>query len=91
MTRVGSRKLKNRWGTYLKRVKAGEQVLVTERGKPVARIIPESAHAELSEDEVLDRLAATGSLTRGRGRLRPFKPVPAKGKPASRIIIEERR
>lgn len=33
-------KLKASLSEYLRRVKAGEEVLVTERGKPIARITP---------------------------------------------------
>ena len=36
MAAVGIRELKNRLSQYLKRVRVGERVVVTERGKPVA-------------------------------------------------------
>jgi prevent-host-death family protein len=34
-------KLKASLSEYLSKVKAGEKVLVTERGKPIAKIIPQ--------------------------------------------------
>ena len=37
---VGIRELKTRLGKYIKRVQAGGTVIVTDRGKPVGRIIP---------------------------------------------------
>jgi prevent-host-death family protein len=37
---VGTRELKNRLSEYLRRVKAGETVIITERGKPVGQILP---------------------------------------------------
>ena len=40
MAAVGIRELKNRLSQYLKRVRAGERLVVTERGKPVAIISP---------------------------------------------------
>ncbi len=40
---VGVRDLKTHLSAYLKRVKAGETVLVTDRGKPVARLEPVQA------------------------------------------------
>ena len=43
MAAVGIRELKNRLSQYLKRVRAGERVIVTERGKPVAIISPPPA------------------------------------------------
>ncbi|PYQ59227.1 MAG: prevent-host-death protein [Acidobacteria bacterium] len=40
MARVGIRELKNRLSKYLQRVEAGERLVVTERGRPVAFVIP---------------------------------------------------
>ncbi|MBN2388882.1 MAG: type II toxin-antitoxin system prevent-host-death family antitoxin [Anaerolineales bacterium] len=40
---VGTRELKNRLSQYLRRVKAGETVVITERGKPVGQIVPIAA------------------------------------------------
>lgn len=37
---VGTRELKNRLSQYLRRVKAGETIIITEHGKPVGQIIP---------------------------------------------------
>lgn len=37
---VGTRELKNHLSKYLRRVKAGEPVTITERGKPIGHIIP---------------------------------------------------
>lgn len=39
-TSVGTRELKNRLSQYIRRVKAGETVVITERGKPVGQIVP---------------------------------------------------
>ena len=39
-TTVGTRELKNRLSYYLRRVKTGEALVITERGKPVGQIIP---------------------------------------------------
>ena len=39
MTRVGVRDLRDRLSHYLKLVKAGEQVVVTERGKAIALLV----------------------------------------------------
>lgn len=37
---VGTRELKNRLSEYLRRVKAGETITVTERGKPSGKSFP---------------------------------------------------
>ena len=39
-TSVGTRELKNRLSQYLRKVKAGETVIITERGKPIGQIVP---------------------------------------------------
>ncbi|MBI2892509.1 MAG: type II toxin-antitoxin system prevent-host-death family antitoxin [Deltaproteobacteria bacterium] len=42
MTRIASvRQLRDRIGPLLHAVEAGDQVVVTRRGRPVARIVPE--------------------------------------------------
>lgn len=40
MTTVGARELKNRLGRYLRQVEAGDTILVTERGRPLAELRP---------------------------------------------------
>jgi len=41
---VGTRELKNRLSQYLRRVKAGETLVITEHGKPVGQIVPIQAN-----------------------------------------------
>ncbi len=51
MKTIGSRELKNRLGRYLGMVRKGEVILVTDRGKPVARILPLSPSQEEGKGE----------------------------------------
>jgi prevent-host-death family protein len=44
--RVGVRELRQNLSRYLERVKAGEGLVVTERGLEVARLIPSGASAD---------------------------------------------
>jgi prevent-host-death family protein len=39
---VGVRELKNRLSKYLREVKKGRSIVITERGKPIGQIIPKS-------------------------------------------------
>ena len=39
MTTVAVRELKNRLSEYLRKVKAGERVVITERGRAIAMIL----------------------------------------------------
>jgi prevent-host-death family protein len=43
---VGVRELRQNLSRYLERVKAGEGLVVTERGRVVARLIPAGANAD---------------------------------------------
>lgn len=92
MKKVGSREFKNRQGYYLGRVRKGETLLVTARGKAVAKIEPitDNNPAILKLEERLRELEAQGHLRLGTRPFSKFKPVPARGKPASRMIIEDR-
>lgn len=91
MKKVGCREFKNRQGHYLARVREGETIILTDRGKPVAQLAPVPRSASMSLDKWLDELESQGHLRRAKGgKLSPFDPVPAKGKPASQIIIEDR-
>jgi len=58
-------RLKARLSEHIARVKRGEEVLVTERGKPVARIVPVAPG--MADDERIRALTARGVL-RSRGK-----------------------
>jgi len=40
IAKVGTRELKSKLSEYMRRVKSGETILVTEHGKPIGQIIP---------------------------------------------------
>ena len=92
MKTVDSRELKNRLGRYLKMAARGETLTVTDGGKPVARIVPVNPKKEPrgSLEGVLKQLEAEGHLRLAKRPFRRFKPVRVKGKPLSKIILEDR-
>jgi prevent-host-death family protein len=58
MSEVASRELRNNTAGLLRRVSAGEQIVITTRGKPVAALVP-FAHARrgwISREELSRRL-----------------------------------
>ena len=59
--------LKARLSEYLNQVKAGMEVLITDRGKPVARLIPLSRPKDLKES--LARMEKEGLIRIGSGKL----------------------
>jgi prevent-host-death family protein len=89
---VGIKELKNNLSRYLREVKAGEELLVSERGRVVARIIP-AGKGKSSEVEELYDLARRGLVRLPEVPLEPVPPdmVEIRGKPLSETVIEERR
>jgi prevent-host-death family protein len=50
MRRATVRDLRNRYTVLLRWIRAGEEIVITRRGKPVARLVPESPAAALEVD-----------------------------------------
>jgi prevent-host-death family protein len=72
---------------WIERVRRGEEVVVTDRGTPVARLIA------VDTAPLLERLTREGVLSRpraGRPTARGATRVPA-GRPVSELINEQRR
>jgi prevent-host-death family protein len=93
MRKVGSRELKNRLGWYLSVVRRGQSLLVTDRGKPIAKLsptdVPDSEESELKN--LLKSLETQGHLRIAKGSLGKFRAVKIKGKTASQSLLEDRR
>ena len=85
--------LKASLSRYLAGVKAGEELLVTERGKPIAKIVPiRTAHAD--EEKRLREMEVQGLVRVGRGKLpRSFWSAPRSADPEGLVrkaLLEER-
>lgn len=75
MKKVGSTKLKNSLPYYLQLVAAGTRLLITDRGHPLAKLVPvDDKGGESSMDELISEAVFTGRLTdcseEGLSRLR---------------------
>lgn len=81
------RDLKNNLSRYLDRVQAGEEVIVTDRGRPVARL----AALDSSTDRLAE-LIAEGVVRRPRSttRSRPAHRITPKGS-VSDLVADQRR
>jgi prevent-host-death family protein len=88
--RMGLREANQQFSKTIKAVKAGKEVVLTERGKPIAVIKP--LEPEDKVEARIRRLESEGFLRPAlkRGRMPDFKPVRIKGKPLSATISEER-
>jgi prevent-host-death family protein len=90
MARVSITEAKNRFSAIIDRVREGETVVVTDRGIPVAEIVP----ARLSDDERLARLERKGIIRRGKGGIPKWileEPPPKARASILEALLEERR
>ena len=85
-------KLKASISRYLKRVKAGDEVIVTERGKPVAKLVPIEQTGSIPED--LRDMEKEGLISVGTGKLqKDFWKLPRPKDPKGLVlkaVLEER-
>ncbi len=87
---VGVKELKTHLSAHLARVKAGDTVVITERGRPVAKLVPAAAKDVPAS---VARLLASGEATWSGQPLPPFEPialVPG-AKTIAQMISEDRR
>ena len=84
---VGIRDLKNGLSKYIDRVEAGEEVIVTDRGRPVAKLCPLDA-----SDTRLADLVAAGVVRPPVSKKRHRSPSRIKPKGnVSDLVAEQRR
>jgi prevent-host-death family protein len=70
-TSVGVRKLKEHLSEYLRLVKMGEAIVITDHGQPVGRIVPVDQPLEAK----LQAMIEAGSLAWSGQKLEPMVPV----------------
>lgn len=84
---VGVRELRDNLSKWIARAKRGQDILITERGRPVARL----THVE--ESPALERLIAKGIVTPARNpktRIRRKDLIKTQGS-VSDLVKEQRR
>ncbi|MEX2459310.1 MAG: type II toxin-antitoxin system prevent-host-death family antitoxin [Actinomycetota bacterium] len=84
---VGVRQLREELSAWLDQVKAGDTIVVTERGRPIGRIVP------VQGEPKLEQLIADGVITPARAPRRKIRPedlIKAKGT-VSDLVKEQRR
>ncbi len=89
MVETGIRELKTHLSAYLRRVEAGQTVVITKRGKPIGRIVPVSQSTEAQ----IDTLSQAGLIAWNRQKLQPLAPVAqARGeRTVADLLIEDRQ
>ncbi|MDN5849865.1 MAG: type II toxin-antitoxin system prevent-host-death family antitoxin [Nitrococcus sp.] len=87
MATIGIRELRQHASRYLRRVKQGEMLTVTERGEPIAELRPLARH-----ENTIDRLEREGRITPARGNLLDLAPMlPPDGYPPLSEVLDELR
>lgn len=87
MEHVAIRQLRDGLAGYLRRVRAGQSLLITDRGSPVARLTP-------AEDSMaaLAALEAEGLVEWGGGKPRGvMRPAQVREGTISDLVVESRR
>ena len=89
MKTAGIKDLKNRLSYYLRKVKKGEKILITDRDQIIATILPVERG---EEDSRLLSLVKEGFASwRGGKPTGSHRPVKIKGRTVSEIVLEDRR
>ncbi len=83
---VGIRELRDHLSHYLERVRNGDELVVTDRGRAVARVVP------VSGERSFDRLVSEGLIERApvAQRHRPQRRVTSQGK-VSDLVADQRQ
>ena len=90
VVKVGVRELRENLRSWLDRVKNGDEVIVTERGEPIARLAAFEQRSKL--DELIVRGIVRPPLRSKRQRFDVSKlPTMTPGPTLSDIVIEQRR
>lgn len=88
LTTIGIRDLKAQLSSYVQEAKAGNIVIITERGQPVAKLTPIRPTIE----QRLDELVEVGLVEWSGQRLSPFTPeIATRGdKTVAELLLEDR-
>ncbi len=83
---VGIRELRADLSRWVKRVREGEEIVVTDRGRAVARLVP------VEGERKIDRMIREGLITPAPSPWRGELPKPIEGAgPLSEIVLADRR
>ncbi len=91
--RLGLREANQRFSKAIKAVRAGREVILTDRGHPIAVIKPikdedaeEATFQAMVDEGLIIRAARKGPMPTPS-----WRPVKVKGKPFSQTVIEDRQ
>ena len=92
--RVGTRELKSKLSEYLRRVKAGETITVTEHGKTIGQLVHGRRidQSAATIEERLQGMVAAGQAEWNGQKLKPYRPkaVNRGTHQLSDLVVEDR-
>lgn len=95
MMKVGLRALKNETSKLLRRVAGGEQLVVTDRGRPIALLVPVAGASGASHEPIHQRLRAlreAGRISWAGGKPQGLARAPvSRGASVADAVSEDRR
>ncbi|RJX26914.1 MAG: type II toxin-antitoxin system prevent-host-death family antitoxin [Desulfurivibrio sp.] len=89
---VGIREAKANLSKYLRSIRQGNEIIITDRGRPIGKIVPIQPE-ELPLAARLQRLVENGLIETVRPALsagRPAPPIPLPDELAQRLLQEDR-
>lgn len=90
--KLGLREANQHFSKAIKAVRGGKDVILTERGRPIAVITP--VREERSEEAALETMEDEGLIAlpsrKGPTPAPRWKPISVKGQPLSHTIIQDR-
>jgi antitoxin (DNA-binding transcriptional repressor) of toxin-antitoxin stability system len=92
MMRVGIREFKAHMGQYIARIRAGETIMLTDRGQDAICLTPGAAKPEMLAEARLEAARSLGIISGGTGK----PAIPAHGAPnigsrqVSDLLLEDR-
>jgi prevent-host-death family protein len=89
MVRIGIKKLRDHLSEYLRKVRQGERITITDRGQPIAEISPLVDSENINEKMM--SLIREGKATWGGGHPEGLRnPPDVQGGSVSEIVLDER-
>jgi prevent-host-death family protein len=86
--RTSASRLKAKLGQYMRAVRSGKEVVVTDRGEPVARLVPYRETTGAAEEPTIERPRDPAAPPLGDVEVRPVR---YRGKSTTALLSEDRR
>lgn len=90
MKSIGIRQAKTTFSRLLRAVRRGEEIVITDRGNPIAKIVPIAGDEE-TNDRWIERMVAEGKLSPRPPNARMPEPLPIEPSDIMQRILREDR